>query len=132
MADEGLLGGQAEPARGGAAGDDEGARVDGFVAEVEGEGVLREVGGGEVAEAEIRAEAGRLLAHVLDELGALDAFGPAGKIFDESGDGKLAARLVALEDERFEIGSGAVDRSCEPGAAGAEDDCIAYVLCHFG
>ena len=68
-----------------------------------------------------------LLLHVLDELGALDAFGPAGKVFDQGGDGELAAGLVALEDERLEVGARGVDGGGEAGAAGAEDDeCRAF------
>ena len=122
VSDESLFGGKAEPAGGGAAGDDEGAGVNGFVAEIEHEGMAGEVGGGEVADAELRAEAGGLLAHVLDELGALNAFGPAGKILDEGGDGELASWLVTFEDERLEVGARSVDGSGEPGAAGAEDD----------
>ena len=130
VADESLFGGQAEPSRGGSAGDDEGAGVDGFAAEVEGERVFGEVGGGEVAEAEFCAEAGGLLAHVLDELGALDAVGPAGKVFDQGGDGELTAGLVAFEDERLEVSAGGVDGGGEAGAAGAEDDGVADVFCH--
>ena len=92
------------------------------LAEVELEGVLGEVDGDEVGHAQLGAEAGGLLLHVLDELGALDAFGPAGKVFDQRGDGELAAGLVAFEDERLEVGAGGVDGGGEAGAAGAEDD----------
>ena len=68
-----------------------------------------------------------LLLHVLDELGALDAFGPAGEIFDERGDGELAAGLVAFKDEGLEVGTRGVDGGGEAGAAGAEDDGVAHV-----
>ena len=104
--------------------------MDGFVAEVEGEGVLRKVGGGQVADAELGAEARGLLAHVLDEFGALDALGPAGKVFDQGGDGELAAGLMAFKDERLEVGAGGVDGGGEAGAARAEDDGVANVVCH--
>ena len=72
--------------------------------------------------AELGAEADGLLLHVLDELGALDALGPAGKVFDQGGDGELASGLVAFEDERLEVGTGGVDGSGKSGAAGAQDD----------
>ena len=111
VADEGLLGGEIEPARACSGGDDEGAGVDGLVAEVELEGTLGEVDGGDVAHLEFGAEADGLLLHVLDEVGPLDALGPAGKVFDQSGDGELAARLMAFEDERLEVGSCSVDGS---------------------
>ncbi len=130
VSDEGLFGGQAEPARGGSAGNDESAGVDDLVAAVEDEGVLREVGGVEMAEAEFCAEAGGLLAHVLDELGALDAFRPAGEIFDEGGDGELAAGLVSFKDEGAEVGTGRVDGGGEAGAAGAKNDGVADSICH--
>ena len=51
VADERLLGGKAEPARGGAGGDDERAGEDDVAVDGELEGRLAEVGGGEVAEA---------------------------------------------------------------------------------
>jgi hypothetical protein len=125
VADEGLLRGQVEPASAGTAGDDEGASVDDVLADVEDEGGLGEIDGGEMGHGELGAEAGGLLLHVLDELRALDAFGPAGEVLHERGDGELAAGLVAFEDERLEIGAGGVDGGGESGAAGTEDDCVA-------
>ena len=132
VSDEGLLGGQAEPAGRGTAGDDEGAGVDFLVAvaEVEQEGVLAEVGGDEMAEAEFGAEARGLLAHVLDELGPLDALGKAGEVFDQGGDGELATGLVSFEDERLEVGARGIDGGGESGAAGAEDDGIENSIRH--
>jgi hypothetical protein len=99
--------------------------VDGFLADAEGEGRGAEVDGGEVGHAELGTEAGGLLLHVLDELGTLDAVGPAGKVFDEGGDGELAAGLVAFEDEGLEVGAGGVDGGSEACAAGAENDGVA-------
>jgi hypothetical protein len=125
VADECLLGRKAEPARGGAGGDDERAGVDDLTVDGELEGCLADVGGGEMAEGDLGAEARGLLLHVVDEFGALDAVGPAGEVFDEGGDGELAARLVAFEDERLEVGARGVDGSGQPGAAGAEDDGVA-------
>jgi len=133
VADEGLLGGQVEPAGACSGGDDEGAGVDGLVADVESQGTLGEVDGAEVSHAQLGAEADGLLLHVLDELGPLDAFGPAGKVFDQRGDGELAAGLVAFEDEGLEVGAGSVDGGGESGAAGAEDDGVASrVFRHIG
>jgi len=120
-----LLGGEIEPARRRPGGDDEGPGVDGLFAKVKFEGALGEIDGGEVRHFELGAEADGLLLHVLDEVGALDALGPAGKVFDQRGDGELAAGLVAFEDERLEVGARGVDGSGQPGAAGAEDDGVA-------
>ncbi len=131
VADEGLLAGQAEPARAGAGGDDERAGVDFAGGGLEPDRVGAEFGGVEVRELKLGAEAGGLLLHVVDELGALDAFGPAGKVFDQRGDGELAAGLVAFKNERLEAGAGGVDGGGESGAAGAEDYGIASV-CHAG
>ncbi len=127
MADERLLAGQAKPTGACARGDDERAGVDGFLAgaEIEDVGMLREVGGDEVGHPEFRAEADGLLFHVLDEFGTLDAFGPAGEVFDQRGDGELASGLVAFEDQRLEVGAGGVDGGGEAGAAGAEDNGVA-------
>ena len=126
MADEGLLGGKAEPAGRGAGSDDEGAGVDDGLAEVKLEGRLAEIDGGEMGHAEFGAKADGLLLHVLDELGTLDALGPAGKVFDQRGDGELAAGLVAFENEGLEVGARCVNGGGETCAARAENDGVAY------
>jgi hypothetical protein len=122
-----LLGGQVEPACTGSAGDDERAGADGIFARAEVQliRVLAEVGGDELGHLEFGAEADGLLLHVLDEVRALHALGPAGKVLDQSGDRELAAGLVAFEDERLEVGARGVDGGSEAGAAGAEDDGVA-------
>src|ERR1700742_899022 len=61
VADECLLGGKAEPARGGAGSDDERAGEYGVLADGELEGHLADVGGGEMAEGDLGAEACGLL-----------------------------------------------------------------------
>jgi hypothetical protein len=71
------------------------------------------------------AEARRLLLHVLDQLGPLDAFGPAGKVLHQCGDGELASGLVALQHERLQVGAGSVDGGGKSGAAGTQDDGVA-------
>jgi hypothetical protein len=125
VADEGLFGGKVEPTGAGAGGDDEGTGVDGLVTDVEREGTPGEIDGAEVGHAQLCAEAYGLLLHVLNKIGTLNAFGPAGEVFYQRGDGELAAGLVALKDEGFEVGAGGVDGGGESGAAGAEDNSVA-------
>ena len=71
------------------------------------------------------AEALRLLLHVVDQLGPLDALRPAGKVFDKRGDGELSAGLVALKNQRFQSRARGVDGRRKPGAAGAKDHGVA-------
>ena len=133
VADEGLLGGEIEPAGARSARDDERAGVDGLMTDAEGDGMRVEIHGIEMGEAEFGTEASGLLLHILDKLRALNAVGPAGEVFDERGDGELAAGLVALEHERLEVRAGRVDGGSESGAAGAEDDGVAgRVFGHMG
>ena len=132
MANEGLFGGEVEPAGAGSGGDDEGAGVDDLVADGELDGVRGEVGVGEVGHAQLGTEALGLLLHVLDEFGALDAFGPAGEVLDQGGDGELAAGFVAFKDERLEVGTGGVDGGGQAGASGAQDDDVAGFGGGFG
>ncbi len=106
-------------------GDDEGPGVDGLLAEIEGEGPLGEVDGVEVRHPQLGAEADRLLLHVLDQLGALDAFRPAGKVLDQGGDRELSARLVALQHQGLEVCPCRVDGSSQARASGAQDDSVA-------
>jgi len=128
VADEGLFAGQAEPTGAGSAGDDEGAGAEDVAAgDIQLDGALGEIGAEQVAVAKFCAKAGRLFVHVVDELGALDAFGPAGKIFDERGDGQLAAGLMAFQNEGLEVSAGGVDGGGESGTTGAEDDGIADI-----
>jgi hypothetical protein len=129
MADQRLFGGQAQPAGGGSAGDDERAGTDSLRSQIEGERSLRQIDRDQVSHSELRAEAGGLLFHVLDELGALNALRPAGKVLHQRGDGELAARLVALEHQRLQIGACGVDGCGEPGAAGTQDDCVTNIVC---
>src|ERR1700712_166452 len=75
--------------------------------------------------AQFGAEADRLLLHILDEVRALDALGPAGKVFDQRGDGELPSRFVAFEDQWLQVRACSVDGSGKSGAPGAEDDSVA-------
>src|SRR6185295_16580574 len=68
------------------------------------------------------AEAPRLLAHLVHQLGAEDPLREAGVVLDLGRDRQLAARLVPLEDQRREVGARGVERGGQAGRAGAEDD----------
>src|SRR5690606_22374078 len=72
--------------------------------------------------AEAGAEVGGLLAQVVHEHEAVDAFGEAGEVLDLAGGGELAAGEGSLDDERVEIGATGVDGGGEAGATGADDD----------
>ena len=58
----------------------------------------------------LRAEALRLGAEQLHQLGALDAVGEARVVLDVGGDHQLAARRGAGEHDRLEVGPRGVDR----------------------
>ena len=79
---------------------------------------------------ELGAKALGLLAHVVDEFRALNAVGEAGEILDQSGDGELPAGLMAINDQRAEIGASGVDSGSQPRASGADDDDIANIVGH--
>jgi len=81
-----------------------------------------------VAHFEFGAKAGGLFLHVLNEFGALDAVWPAGEVFNHGGDGELTSGLVALEDQRLEVGARGINGRGEAGAAGAQNDGIANFL----
>ncbi len=95
------------------------------IAQMQQERALAEVGAGEMRRAVFGAETLRLLAHVLDQLRSHDSFGEAGKVFHQRGERKLAAGLVALDHERFQIGARRVKRGGVSGAAGTDDDDVA-------
>ena len=95
MADQLLLVFEAEPARGGAGGDDHRARLDPLAFDVEAEGTLREIGIDDGAVDVLGAEILRLLLHVLDQFRAVDAFGEAREILHQRGERELSAGFVA-------------------------------------
>ncbi len=99
MADEFLLVRQAQPPRRSATGDDQRLRVYLMLAEMQQKRPLAQVGAGQVRHAIFRAEAFRLLAHVLDQLRPHDPFGKAGEILHQRGERELAAGLVALDQQ---------------------------------
>mgnify|MGYP006268516717 CR=1 FL=1 len=117
--------GQAQRARGGAGGDDEGPGQVGTVLRPDAERALREVDGGDGFRRVLRAEPLGLFPHPFDELRPLDPVGEPGEVLDIGGEGELPARLPALQDEGRQVGPGGVDGGGGPRAAGAEDDHVA-------
>ena len=89
-------------------------------------GRLREIGFEDRAVHILGAEMLRLLLHVLDEIRPVDAFGKAGEILDQRGDGKLAAGLMSADDQRLQIGPGGIDGGSVSGAAGADDHNVSH------
>lgn len=71
--------------------------------------------------ADIRPEAQGLLAHVIHEFGAVDAFGETGEVFDFGGGGELSARFDPFVEYRREIRPGGIDRSRIARRAAADD-----------
>ena len=76
----------------------------------------------------LRPKASRLLAHVLNQLGALDALGKPGEILHQGGERELASGLMAFNHQRLEIGAGSVERRGMTGAPRPDDDDVANVL----
>ena len=105
MPDQLLLVGQTQPARRRSAGNDQSLRVHHMMSNVQQERTLAQIRAREMRHAILRAKAFRLLAHVLDQLRPHDPFRKAGEIFDQCSHGKLPARLVAFDDQRFQIGA---------------------------
>src|SRR5579862_2047880 len=117
MPDERLFAWQAKPSRGSAAGDNQGARQQGFAAKVDLDRLLgqllvflAEINSDDVSGDEFRSEARGLGAHVVDQFRSLDSLGKAGKVLDQGGDSELPARLVAVDDQGRQIGPGGIDR----------------------
>ena len=117
VADQFFFAGESEPFCAGAGGDDEGLGFDPFSVDAEADifsGVLKLFDG---CELEARAEAGCLRFDVHDEVGALDAFGEAGKVFDEGSGGELSTGFMAFENEWGKVCAGGVDGGGEASAA---------------
>ena len=127
MTDELLFVRQAQPARGSAARDNERIGMDLMFAGMQNKGVSAQIRAGDVPQFVLGAKALRLLAHVLDEFGALHALREAGKVFYQGCDGKLAARFVAFNNERLQAGTCGINRSGMSGASGADNDNFAFV-----
>src|SRR5579883_2176428 len=95
-------------------------------AKVELERTLAQIGTLQVPQIIFSAKTRRLLLHVLDEIGALNAFGPPGKIFYQRSDGQLSAGLMALDDQRFQVRARGINRRRKPGTPRAQNDCFTY------
>ena len=132
VSDQCLFAGQSQPARRGSAGDDQGAGVNGFLAQIQGKRAFAQIGADHVAKLILRPEAGRLLAHVLDQLGTLNALGKAGEILHQRGQRELASGFVTFEHQRLQVGAGGVERGGVTGAAGPDNDNVADVLHKIG
>ena len=126
VADQLLLAFEAQPARAGAAGDDQGAGLDPLAFDVEAEGTLREIGVDDGAMHELGAEILRLQLHVLDQVGTVDALGEAREVLHQSGQRELSAGFVAGDHERLQIGAGGVDGGRVAGAAGTYDHYVSH------
>src|SRR5262249_54035438 len=69
----------------------------------------------------LRAEARRLVAHALHQLRAEDRVAESRIVLDVAGDGELAARLGAGDEDRLAVGAAGVDPSRMAGGPGPED-----------
>ena len=127
MANESLLGFEAQPARGSAGGDDYGARLGPIAFDAEAKGAAREIGVEDGPVHVFGAEILRLFPHVLDEIRPADAFRETGKVFHQGGEGKLPAGCMPIDDEWAEIRSGRIDCGGQSRASGTDDDYISHV-----
>ena len=129
VAEQALLGFEAEHPRGRAGGDDHAS----------GRGTRRrrrrcetadsrQVDAVDVGGDELGAEARGLLPEQHHELGPEDAVGEAGEVLDVGRQHELAAGADSFDDDRVEIGPGGVDRGGEAGRSGSDDDDISNRL----
>src|SRR5579872_6118014 len=102
--------------------------MDNFMADLEFKRSLAEISAGHVAMFVFGAKARRLLAHVLDQLRPLNAFGKAGKVLDQSGEGQLASGLMALQHQRFQVGAPSIERRGVPRTTRADNDHSANIF----
>lgn len=121
MADQRLLTGQAKPARGSAAGNDQSSGMEDLLPHMKSKRPFRKIHAAQVSHPEIRAEPGRLDSHILDELRSLNPLRPARKIFDQRSNGELAARLMAFQHEWFQVGPCRIDCRCQAGTSSADN-----------
>jgi hypothetical protein len=130
---EGLLGGQAEPFRLGARGDDQRVAAVGVAAVAgQAEGPLRQVDGADVIVDDARADMLGLQAHLLHQPGPLDGFGEARVILDLRRDGELATLLKTGDQNRLQHGTGRIDGRGVACRAGAQDEDLSMRVRHGG
>ena len=120
--------GQSQPACRCPAGDNQGAGVNRLLAKIHREGPLAQINADHMAQLILRPKASRLLAHVLNQLGTLNALGKPGKILHQRGERELASGLMAFNHQGLEVGAGGVERRGMAGATGPNDDNVANVL----
>ena len=102
-------------------GDNHGFRFVGMFSRDDLEGALVEVDFRDGASLEFGAEFLRLLAHVFNKLRPKDSVREAGEIFDVRGEGKLAAGLMAVNNERLEVRARGINRGGKTCATTAND-----------
>ena len=128
-----LLGGQIEPARLRAGGDDQRVgEIDVARIASQAERPLRQLDLGDVVVDQSGADMLGLLEHLLHQPGTLDDVGEAGVVLHVSGDGELAAGLHALDQDRFQHGARGIDRGGVAGRTRADNhDLGVGSLWHF-
>ena len=106
-----------------AGGQDDGARVEDLVLGRHGLHVTLEIDGDDVLVANVRAELLGLLAHVVHELGALNALRETGEVLDLGRVHERATRSqLTGQHDGGEAGAGRVDRGRVAGRTRADDD----------
>src|SRR6202007_1403904 len=122
---------QTQQTRGSARGDDQSARFVGVFSSRELERALADVDFGYRPGLEFGAELFRLLTHVFDEFRPHDAVGETGIILNVCSDRQLAAGLVPVQNQRFQVGARSVNGSSETRTAAADDDDVEHsILLH--
>ena len=122
MAHQQRLGRQPEQLRGGAGRDDDRVRLERRVGGTHDERPASEVHRHNVLGDHVRAEALRLLAHRLHQLGAEHGIDEARIVLDVRGEHQLTARLHAADHQRRQVRARRIDRRGIAGGAGADDD----------
>ncbi len=92
------------------------------------ERTLAEIDAGHMAVPVFGAEPRRLLAHILDQLRSLNAFGKAGKVLHQRGERKLAPGFVTFQHQRFQVSPRRVERGRVPGTPRSHDNNVANIV----
>ncbi len=127
VADQLLFRFEAQQPRRSAGGDDQRLRLVASLPRSDLERSAAQVRLGHRARLELGAEARRLLAHVLDQVRPEDAVREAGEILYHRGQRELPARLVAVNDQRLQVGARSVNGRGQSGAAATDDDDVVHV-----
>ena len=97
-----------------------------LLAKIHREGPLAQIDADHMAQLILRPKASRLLAHVLNQFGPLDALGKPGEIFHQGGERELASGPV-LQSPGLRLAR-AVERRGVTSAPRPDDDDVANVL----